>query len=67
MGGAISPIHIIIVVVILVLLFGATRLPKMGRDLGEGLRGFKDGIMGHEDEAGAAKKVDAAAPKTDEK
>ena len=29
---------------VLLLVFGAKRLPEMGRSLGEGLRGFKDSI-----------------------
>lgn len=36
----------------ILLLFGATKLPKLGRGLGEGLRNFKKGIKGELDEDG---------------
>jgi sec-independent protein translocase protein TatA len=32
--------------VLLLLVFGAKRLPEMGRSLGSGMRGFKDAISG---------------------
>jgi sec-independent protein translocase protein TatA len=42
---SIGPLEIGIVVVILILLFGASRLPKLGKSAGQGLRGFKDGLQ----------------------
>ena len=39
--------HIVIVLVI-VLLFGAKRLPELGSALGRGLRAFKKGLEGDE-------------------
>ena len=44
--GALSPTHILILLVIVVLIFGASRVPKLGRSMGEGIRGFKDGLEG---------------------
>ena len=46
MLGLDNPIHILFLLVIALLLFGAKRLPEMGRSLGEGLRGFKDSVSG---------------------
>ncbi|MFZ0089402.1 MAG: twin-arginine translocase TatA/TatE family subunit [Solirubrobacteraceae bacterium] len=46
MLGLDNPIHIAFLLVILLLVFGAKRLPEMGKSLGEGLRGFKDSISG---------------------
>ena len=46
MLGLDNPIHIAFVLVLLLLVFGAKRLPEMGKSLGEGLRGFKDSISG---------------------
>lgn len=40
------PVHIAFLLVILLLIFGAKRLPEMGRSLGSGLRGFKEAISG---------------------
>ena len=38
--------EMLIVLVVLLLLFGARRLPEMGRSLGRGMREFKDSISG---------------------
>ncbi len=46
MVGLDNPIHIAFLLVILLLVFGAKRLPEMGRSLGAGLRGFKDTLSG---------------------
>jgi sec-independent protein translocase protein TatA len=39
--GLDNPLHIAFLVVILLLLFGAKRLPEIGRSLGSGMREFK--------------------------
>ena len=39
--GAIEPIHILIVLIVVFVLFGAKRLPELGRSLGSGIREFK--------------------------
>jgi sec-independent protein translocase protein TatA len=44
--GLDNPLHIAFLLVIMLLVFGAKRLPEMGRSLGEGLRGFKSAING---------------------
>jgi sec-independent protein translocase protein TatA len=36
--GAIEPIHILIVLIVVLLLFGAKRLPELGKSLGSGIR-----------------------------
>lgn len=41
-----QPWHIIIVLGLAILLFGGRKLPELGKGLGEGLRGFKDGMKG---------------------
>jgi sec-independent protein translocase protein TatA len=48
MLGLDNPIHIAFVLVLLLLVFGAKRLPEMGRSMGHGLRGFKDAITGED-------------------
>jgi sec-independent protein translocase protein TatA len=42
--GLDNPIHLVFLLVILLLVFGAKRLPEIGRSLGTGLRGFKESI-----------------------
>lgn len=44
--GLDNPLHIAFLVVILLLVFGARRLPEIGRSLGGGMREFKDSISG---------------------
>jgi sec-independent protein translocase protein TatA len=44
--GLDNPIHIAFLVVILLLVFGAKRLPEIGRSLGSGMREFKQSVTG---------------------
>ena len=46
MLGLDNPIHLLFLLVLLLLVFGAKRLPEMGRSLGAGMRGFKETISG---------------------
>jgi sec-independent protein translocase protein TatA len=46
--GLDNPIHIALVLVVVLLVFGAKRLPEMGRSLGTGLRGFKESLTGEQ-------------------
>ena len=46
MPGFIGIQEIVLLVVLLLLIFGAKRLPEMGRSLGRGMREFKDGVTG---------------------
>jgi sec-independent protein translocase protein TatA len=44
--GLENPTHWIPIVVILLLIFGAKRLPEIGRSLGSGMREFKQSVTG---------------------
>lgn len=44
--GLDNPLHIAFLLVILLLVFGARRLPEIGRSLGSGLREFKQSVTG---------------------
>jgi sec-independent protein translocase protein TatA len=46
-SGFLSPWHIAIIVLVLLLVFGAKRLPELGRGLGHGMREFKDAVTGN--------------------
>jgi sec-independent protein translocase protein TatA len=48
--GLISPWHIAILVVILLLAFGPKRLPELGSALGKTITGFKHGLAEAQDE-----------------
>jgi sec-independent protein translocase protein TatA len=47
--GFLSPVHVALIVAVVVMLFGAKRLPELGRSVGSGLREFKQSIDGRED------------------
>ena len=53
----IGPLEIGVIAVVLLLIFGATRLPKIGTSLGQSLRAFKGAITG-DDEAEAKEPED---------
>jgi sec-independent protein translocase protein TatA len=60
MLGLDNPIHILFLLILLLLVFGAKRLPEMGRSLGSGMRGFKDSLSGESSHTELA----SAAPAT---
>jgi sec-independent protein translocase protein TatA len=47
--GLTSPTHLILLLAIILLLFGAKRLPEMGRGLAQGIRELKEGLKAEED------------------
>jgi sec-independent protein translocase protein TatA len=63
--------HLMILAIVVLVLFGGKKLPELGKGLGEGLRGFKDGMKGITDDTStpAAKTGDTAhtvTPKPEE-
>ena len=44
--GLSNPLHLMMLMLVLLLVFGAKRLPEMGKGLGEGLRTFRDAVSG---------------------
>jgi sec-independent protein translocase protein TatA len=44
--GILQPTHLIFLLLLALLLFGAKRLPEIGRSLGVGMREFKDSVSG---------------------
>jgi sec-independent protein translocase protein TatA len=52
--GALQPIHLLIILAIVVLLFGGAKIPQLMRGVGQGMGEFKKGLKEgkeHEDEA----------------
>lgn len=47
--GPIGTPELIIILLVLLLVFGAKRLPEMGRSMGRGMREFKDAVTGLDD------------------
>jgi sec-independent protein translocase protein TatA len=52
-AGLASPSHLIIVLVVVLLLFGAKRVPELAKGLGTGVRELREGFSTGEDAAGA--------------
>src|SRR5438105_6329164 len=59
---SLGPTELIIILVIVLLLFGTTRLPKLARSLGEASKEFKKGVNEREKEEQAAQTASAAPP-----
>jgi len=55
--GLDNPVHLALLLLVMLLVFGAKRLPEMGRSLGDGLRGFKEAVSGT-----PASQIDTMAP-----
>ena len=63
-----GPMEIIAILVVVFLLFGATRLPKLGKSMGQSIRGFKTGLQEDmpDDDEKSAKSAAAKLEKGDE-
>ena len=48
--GTVGPQELILVLLIVVIIFGARKLPDLGKSLGEGIRNFKKSISGKEND-----------------
>ncbi len=48
--GALQPIHWVIILIVVLMIFGAGRLPKAMGDMGRSLRSFRDQVRGDEGE-----------------
>ena len=67
MGELLTPPHLMLLAVIALILFGGNKLPELGKGLGAGLRGFKNGIKGLVDEIdGPGQPAQTIVPKPNE-
>ena len=48
--GFLSPVHVLVLLLVVVMLFGTKRLPELGRSLGAGLRGFMQSLDGRDED-----------------
>jgi sec-independent protein translocase protein TatA len=58
--GIDNPLHILFLLLVVLLVFGAKRLPELGRSLGSGMRGFRDALSGTESQPALAPATHAA-------
>ena len=47
------PLHWLIILVVVLILFGGRKIPELMRGLGEGVRGFKEGMSGNNQQSQA--------------
>jgi len=53
-----GPTELILIFLIVLLLFGANRIPEIAKGLGRGIRDFKKGMSGIEDEPKKTDRID---------
>jgi sec-independent protein translocase protein TatA len=44
--GLFQPMHLLVILVIAMIVFGPKKLPELGKGLGDGIRGFRDALKG---------------------
>jgi len=57
--GLFQPLHLLVILGIALLLFGPSKLPQLGKGLGEAIRNFRDGLHSANDK----KPIDDGAQK----
>jgi sec-independent protein translocase protein TatA len=58
--GLFQPLHLLVIVVVALLVFGPKKIPELGKGLGEGIKNFKEGMKQGSDTTSA--KDEAPAP-----
>jgi sec-independent protein translocase protein TatA len=48
MFGSLGVPELLIILLIVIIIFGANKLPQLGKGIGQGLRNFKDSVKGEE-------------------
>ncbi|MBX3126191.1 MAG: twin-arginine translocase TatA/TatE family subunit [Polyangiaceae bacterium] len=65
--GSLSPVHWLVVIVVVLLVFGPSRLADVGKGLGEGIRSFKKGLSDDDVKAKAKRLADSDRDEADKK
>lgn len=64
MFGTLGLPELVIILVIVIVIFGVNKLPKLGKGLGEGIRNFKDSVKtGDDDNGESGSGADSVDPK----
>ncbi len=56
-----GPMELVLILAIVVVIFGASRLPQLGKGLGEGISNFRDGLKAKDEKAALPKSSDDKA------
>ena len=49
MFGSFGIMELVVILLIVVVIFGASKLPQLGKGLGEGISNFRDGLKGKDE------------------
>jgi sec-independent protein translocase protein TatA len=60
--GLFQPMHLLVILIIAMFVFGPKRLPELGKGLGDGIRAFKDGLSDHKSDNKTDSKDDKTKP-----
>lgn len=64
--AVLGTMEIVIIVAVVLLIFGPSKLPQLGEGIGKMLRGFKKEMKGMEEDKATAKKLEGDAGEQDE-
>ncbi len=56
--GLLQPMHLLIILVIVLIIFGPGKLPALGESLGKSIRGFKKAMSEKDNDIAEATKTD---------
>ena len=59
--GLLQPMHLLLILGIALIIFGPSKLPELGKALGESIRGFKSAMQGDEPAAKNPSREDSTA------
>jgi len=57
--GLLQPLHLVVILIVALFVFGPKKLPELGKSLGEGIRGFKKAMDEKENDVEPENKPDA--------
>jgi sec-independent protein translocase protein TatA len=52
MGGLLQPMHLLVILVIVLIIFGPGKLPELGNSIGKAIRGFKKSMDEPDEKSG---------------
>ena len=61
MFGSLGMPELLVILVIVIVIFGASRLPQLGRGLGEGISNFKNGLRSPDEKKPVEEKKEKTA------
>ena len=60
--GLFQPMHLLVILIVCMLVFGPKKLPELGKGLGEGIRSFRDSLKDNANATPPAENKPAASP-----